>query len=300
MKKRILTVILTGIMILSMTACGNKATESTTDVIETVETTEESSTAETVNDKPTEATQAATEKPKETEAPKTSEKPVASTTPKETVKPSASEKPAATVTPTVNPTAAPKTSDTKQNTVASNTSTNENNNSSSTEATTKPSATETPVPTTKPTVAPTMTPTPAPTATAAPTCAHTNKRYETVVEANCQQDGYDNIYCSDCGEFLGTNYNPQGGHGSTTKHNTEEPTCDAGGWWEETCDLCGAVINSGSIESLGCVDNGDGWCSRCGAELRDHSQPDVPSLEDILNDTPTPAPESSETATENT
>ena len=34
--------------------------------------------------------------------------------------------------------------------------------------------------------------------------------------------------------------------------------------------------------------------SRCGAELRDHSQPDVPSVDDVLKDlygdTPTPAP----------
>lgn len=103
------------------------------------------------------------------------------------------------------------------------------------------------------------------------------------------------MYCNLCGEYLGKDYYPQGGHGSTTRHTTTEPTCTSGGWWEETCDLCGAVINSGSIDSLGCVDNGDGWCSRCGAELRDHSQPDVPSVDDVLKDlygdTPTPAPD---------
>ena len=56
MRKRFLTTILAGIMIVSMTACGNKTTKATETaipetVVETTETTEESSFKETKENK---------------------------------------------------------------------------------------------------------------------------------------------------------------------------------------------------------------------------------------------------------
>lgn len=56
------------------------------------------------------------------------------------------------------------------------------------------------------------------------------------------------------------------------------------------CNDCGAVIAYGGLDSYGHSDNGDGWCSRCGAELRDHSDPGLPELPDWAKD-PDPEPE---------
>ena len=286
MKKRVLTMILAGIMIMSMTACGNKDIEvaTTETVVETTETTEESSIEGTKENKPVNTA----------EAVDATQSTITAAT---TANPAATPKTATPKTTTAsNSTGKTGSTASVSNTTTANTKTEATAKPGSTAkptSTAKPKATTKPAETAKPTVTPQPTAKPAATATPQPACAHEHKKYETAVEANCQH-GYDNIYCTDCGAFLGTNYQPQGSHGSTTRHTTTEPTCTSGGWWEETCDLCGAVINSGSIDSLGCVDNGDGWCSRCGAELRDHSQPDVPSVDDVLKDlygdTPTPAP----------
>lgn len=100
------------------------------------------------------------------------------------------------------------------------------------------------------------------------------------------------MYCNTCGEYLGKDIYPQGGHGHTTRHTTVEPTCETQGEWEETCDLCGTTVAHNTIAPTGNTDNGDGYCS-CGYEFYDHANPKpadpgVPELPDWAKD---PEPE---------
>ena len=180
MKKHMITALLITTMIVSMTACGNKNTD--TPAEETVVATSESVENPTANDEkvvlgtvnkeetaPVETTAEektdakattspnpkATEAPKSTAAPETTAKPKSTETPKATTKPSTQ---TASVTATTKPAATEK----PQSTTAPKAT-----------ATPAPKATETP----KATEAPKATPTPTATPVA---CQHTNTHVESL------------------------------------------------------------------------------------------------------------------------
>lgn len=222
MKRNIITALLITAMI-SMTACGNKNTDTTTETVATTETavtaTEETATTEvatqdqiatlpmTDEEKPVvDATPSpdakSTDAPKTTEDPKSTAKPVvtatakpntqASATTTATTKPNATAKPSATTAPksTTAPTTAPK-------------------------ATTAPAATATP----KATQAPAATAKPAantPAPTAAPVaCQHTSVHIENShdtenvpISGGCYDVyNYSTKVCNDCGYSFGETRN---------------------------------------------------------------------------------------------
>ena len=204
MKKHMITALLITTMI-SMTACGNKNTDTPAEetVVATSETVEnptandekvvlgtvnkeETTTAETTADAKTDVKATATPDPKATEAPKST------ATPETTAKPKSTETPKATTKP--------------------------NTQTASVTATTKPAATEKPQSTTAPKATATPAPkaTTAPKATPAPTaapvaCQHTNTHvesshdtYQVPIAGGCYEVWRTATrVCNDCGANLG-------------------------------------------------------------------------------------------------
>ena len=199
MKKHMITALLIITMIVSMTACGNKNTD--TPAEETVATTSESVENPTAND----------------------EKVVLGTVNKEetaTAEPTTEEKTDAKVTTSPNPkaTEAPKSTAAPETTAKPKSTTKPGTQTASVTATTKPAATEKP----KSTTAPKATATPAPKATAAPkatpaptaapvACQHTNTHvesshdtYEVPIAGGCYEVWRTATrVCNDCGANLG-------------------------------------------------------------------------------------------------
>lgn len=200
MKKHMITALLITTMIVSMTACGNKDTDTLAE--ETVVATEatgelptandekvvlgtvnkeETATAETTTtEEKTDAKATATPDPKATEAPKSTAAPETTAKPKSTTKPGTQ---TASVTATTKPAATEKP-----------------------KSTTTPKATATPAP--KATAAPKATPAP----TAAPVaCQHTNTHvesshdtYEVPIAGGCYEVWRTATrVCNDCGANLG-------------------------------------------------------------------------------------------------
>ena len=199
MKKHTITALLITTMIVSMTACGNKNTD--TPAEETVATTSESVENPTAND----------------------EKVVLGTVNKEETAPvetTAEEKTDAKATTSPDPKAtdAPKSTAAPETTAKPKSTTKPGTQTASVTATTKPAATEKP----KSTTAPKATATPAPKATAAPkatpaptaapvACQHTNTHvesshdtYEVPIAGGCYEVWVNATrVCNDCGANLG-------------------------------------------------------------------------------------------------
>ena len=199
MKKHMITALLIITMIVSMTACGNKNTD--TPAEETVATISESVENPTAND----------------------EKVVLGTVNKEETAPvetTAEEKTDAKATTSPDPkaTAAPKSTAAPETTAKPKSTTKPGTQTASVTATTKPAATEKP----KSTTAPKATATPAPKATAAPkatpaptaapvACQHTNTHvesshdtYEVPIAGGCYEVWVNATrVCNDCGANLG-------------------------------------------------------------------------------------------------
>ena len=199
MKKHMITALLITTMIVSMTACGNKNTD--TPAEETVATTsesventtandekvvlgtlnkEETATAEPTTEEKTDAKVTTSPNPKATEAPKSTAAPETTAKPKSTTKPGTQ---TASVTATTKPAATEKP-----------------------KSTTTPKATATPAP--KATEAPKATPTP----TAAPVaCQHIHTHVENghdtenvPIAGGCYEVyNYSTTICNDCGANLG-------------------------------------------------------------------------------------------------
>lgn len=199
MKKHMITALLITTMIVSMTACGNKNTD--TPAEETVAATsesvenptandekvvlgtlnkEETATAETTAEEKTDAKATTSPDPKATDAPKSTAAPETTAKPKSTTKPGTQ---TASVTATTKPAATEKP-----------------------KSTTAPKATATPAP--KATAAPKATPAP----TAAPVaCQHTNTHvesshdtYEVPIAGGCYEVWVNATrVCNDCGANLG-------------------------------------------------------------------------------------------------
>lgn len=121
---------------------------------------------------------------------------------------------------------------------------------------TEPVPTEEPViePTVHPTEVPDVTETPEPTATPEITPevtepAHVHNWVAKELAATCTQDGKTWEEC-ECGEVQNEIIIPFLTHRACTYKVITEPTVDKDGAYETTCDVCGAVVNSGSIPKL--------------------------------------------------
>lgn len=199
MKKHMITALLITTMIVSMTACGNKNTDTPAEetVVATSESVEnptandekvvlgtlnkeETATAETTAEEKTDAKATTSPDPKATDAPKSTAAPETTAKPKSTTKPGTQ---TASVTATTKPAATEKP-----------------------KSTTAPKATATPAP--KATAAPKATPAP----TAAPVaCQHTNTHvesshdtYEVPIAGGCYEVWVNATrVCNDCGANLG-------------------------------------------------------------------------------------------------
>lgn len=194
MKRNIMTALLITAMISTMTACGNKNTDATTETVTTTETavtaTEETITTEVATQDQI-ATLPLTDEDNPVVDATPSPDPKASDAPKTTADPKASTKPVVTETA-------------KPNTQTSATTT----------ATTKPVATEKPQSTTAPAPKATAAPKATPAPTAAPVaCQHTNTHvesshdtYEVPIAGGCYEVWRTATrVCNDCGANLGEN-----------------------------------------------------------------------------------------------
>lgn len=127
-----------------------------------------------------------------------------------------------------------------------------------------PEPTNTPVPTAEPTKEPepTIEPTAEPTPTAAPVPTEEPTATPTPTEvphehtwvgkdmpATCTENGKTWEEC-ECGEIRDELVREATGHGALTYTVLTEPTVDAEGAYEEVCEICGAVVNKGSIDKL--------------------------------------------------
>lgn len=259
MKRNIITALLITAMISTMTACGNKNTDTTTETVATTETTvtatEETATTEvatqdqiatlpmTDEDKPVvDATPSpdpkASDAPKTTEDPKSTAKPVVTATAKPNTQASATTtattKPSATTAPksTTAPTTAPK-------------------------ATTAPAATATP----KATQAPAATAKPAantPAPTAAPVaCQHTSTHvenahdsYQVAIAGGCYQEWRTATrVCNDCGANLGESQDRVGDvhHGCVVSEGVSATCTTDGRTAVESCDCGGRGTVGGDV-----------------------------------------------------
>jgi len=103
-----------------------------------------------------------------------------------------------------------------------------------------PTATATP----KPTATPTSTPIPAPTE-----APHEHKWVAKDFPATCTNDGKTWEEC-ECGEIKNEVVRKATGHGNLIYTVTTEPTTEAEGKYEESCEICGTVVNKGNIKKL--------------------------------------------------
>ena len=93
---------------------------------------------------------------------------------------------------------------------------------------------------------------------------------ETVYPSTCNENGYTQKLCTDCGDEMKYDYKPRGGH-SGEWQIAKEPTCQSVGTEERICLTCNTVYETRSISKLGHI-NGE-WkvtkaptCKKTGAE----------------------------------
>ena len=276
MKKNIITALLITAMISTMTACGNKNTDATTETVTTTETavtaTEETITTEvatqdqiatlplTDEDNPVvDATPSpdpkATEAPKSTATPETTAKPKSTETPKATTKPGTQ---TASVTATTKPVATEK----PQSTTAP-------------AATANPKATQAPAATAKP-VANTPAPTAAPVA-----CQHTNYHIENghdtenvPIAGGCYDVyNYSTKVCNDCGYSFGEAKNKVNTvhHGCVISEGVSATCTTDGRTTVWGCDCGGSGTTGGDVIPAFGHDYKDEWDhDETDAEGKDH------------------------------
>lgn len=110
----------------------------------------------------------------------------------------------------------------------------------------------TPIPTATATPKPTNTPTPKPTSTPIPTPTEVPHKHKWVAKdfpATCTNDGKSWEEC-ECGETKNEVVREATGHGGLVYTVVKEPTTKTEGKYEEVCEICGTVINKGSIKKL--------------------------------------------------
>lgn len=262
MKRNIMTALLITAMISTMTACGNKNTDATTETVTTTETavtaTEETITTEVATQDQI-ATLPLTDEDNPVVDATPSPDPKASDAPKTTADPKASTKPVVTETA-------------KPNTQASATTT----------ATTKPVATEKPQSTTAPAPKATAAPKATPAPTAAPVaCQHTNTHvesshdtYEVPIAGGCYEVWRTATrVCNDCGANLGENQEKVNEvHTNVVHKQGVSATCTTDGYTQVCgCD-CGRQPEVGGdvIPAFG-HDYKDEWVhDETDAEGKDH------------------------------
>ena len=90
----------------------------------------------------------------------------------------------------------------------------------------------------------------------APECEHNNTERRNAYAPDCTHDGYNgDIYCSDCGEYLGLGEEiPALGHDDGEWRITAEPTQTVQGEKSLVCTRCGKVLKTEAIPKL--VKNG--------------------------------------------
>lgn len=163
------------------------------------------------------------------------------------ITPSPTMAPTATTAPTAEPTVEPTAEPTKEPTK---------------EPTPTVAPTNTPVPTEEPTPVPTEEPTAEPTATPEPTVTPTSTPSPTPTEiphehtwvekdmpATCTESGKTWEEC-ECGEIRNEVIREATGHGALEYIVVTEPTVASEGAYEEVCEICGTVVNKGSIDKL--------------------------------------------------
>lgn len=111
-----------------------------------------------------------------------------------------------------------------------------------------PTATNTPTPTVASTPTPTVEPTPEPTSTPTPV-PHTHEWVKKEESATCAKEGKSWEECL-CGEIQNVVNAPATGHVEYTYRVTKEPTVEQEGTYENVCNVCQAVVSSGSIPKL--------------------------------------------------
>ena len=159
------------------------------------------------------------------------------------ITPSPTMAPTATTAPTAEPTVEPTAEPTKEPTPT-------------VAPTNTPVPTEepTPVPTAEPTAEPTATPEPTvtPTSTPSPTpteIPHEHTWVEKDMPATCTESGKTWEEC-ECGEIRNELVREATGHGALEYIVVTEPTVTSEGAYEEVCEICGTVVNKGSIDKL--------------------------------------------------
>ena len=267
MKRNIITALLITAMISTMTACGNKNTDATTETVTTTETavtaTEETITTEVATQDQI-ATLPLTDEDNPVVDATPSPEPKASDAPKTTADPKASTKPVVTAT-------------TKPGT-----------QTASVTATTKPVATEKPQSTTAPkataTPAPKATETPkaTPAPTAAPVaCQHTNTHienahdtYQVPISGGCYEE-WETVtrVCNDCGANLGESKNRVGDvhHGCVITEGVSATCTTDGRTTVWGCDCGGSGTTGGDVIPAFGHDYHDEWDhDETDAEGKDH------------------------------
>lgn len=267
MKRNIITALLITAMISTMTACGNKNTDATTETVTTTETavtaTEETITTEVATQDQI-ATLPLTDEDNPVVDATPSPEPKASDAPKTTADPKASTKPVVTAT-------------TKPGT-----------QTASVTATTKPVATEKPQSTTAPkataTPAPKATETPkaTPAPTAAPVaCQHTNTHienahdtYQVPISGGCYEE-WETVtrVCNDCGANLGESKNRVGDvhHGCVITEGVSATCTTDGRTTVWGCDCGGSGTTGGDVIPAFGHDYKDEWDhDETDAEGKDH------------------------------
>lgn len=116
--------------------------------------------------------------------------------------------------------------------------------------TAEPTATSTPTPEPTAATTPEPTPTPEPMATSTPApVPHEHTWLEKDMPVTCTENGKTWEECA-CGEIRNELVREATGHGALTYIVVTEPTVDKEGAYEEVCEICGAVVNKGSIDKL--------------------------------------------------
>lgn len=249
MKRNIITALLIIAMISTMTACGNKNTDATTETVATTETavtaTEETIATEVatqdqiatlpLTDEDTPVVDATpSPNPKVSDAPKTTADPKASTKPvvTETAKPNTQASATTTATTKPNATTAPKST-------------------TAPAATATPKATQAPAATAKP-----VANTPAPTA-APVVCQHIHTHienahdtYQVPISGGCYQEWETATkVCNDCGANLGESKNRVGDvhHGCVITEGVSATCTTDGRTAVESCDCGGLGTTGGDV-----------------------------------------------------
>ena len=83
---------------------------------------------------------------------------------------------------------------------------------------------------------------------------HVHSYVETVYPANCQEMGYTQKLCTECGDELLTNYKPRSGHAGENWQITKEPTCQVAGTEGRICDRCNTTFETRIVAKLGHIE----------------------------------------------